>query len=229
MSRCGNWALRISATVLVGSQQNVTIVTETKTITDIRYANNVVFTGGPRYEDISRETAQPIRRLKLDTRQDIAFDRSNPHPEAFRESVKGDTLSVAAPRIDPAAQATAPKVARTIDKLQANHGWKGVANAEQLRTQLHRDAPKPPSGLPEQPRFEKPTGTASAGRTPGNTPPANGAAGRETAAGANGQPGNTNAGSQPNRNNPAVNMPAENWRRKMALPHAAKTLGRRAL
>ncbi len=190
------------ATVVVGLPQNETIISETKTVTDIRYSDNFVHVGGPRYDVVSREVAQPIRQLQIDARTDVAFEHGNFREESFRSSIEGNTLHVAAPRVNFSERATPPHVARTLDRVQVNHGWNGVPQAEKLRAEIHRDAPKTPAGLPAQPRFERTAATAGANES---NRAANGAAQRENGAVANGENNRGNVEGQNNGRNPAVN------------------------
>ena len=121
---------------IVPPRQNVTIISETTNITDIRVENNVVYNGGPQYDVITRETAQPIPRLRLDRRTEIAVtDRA-----AFRNTVQGNSVSVVAPIFQPAAGNAAPqKVSRKMANVQVNRGWRDVSDpavAQKLRAQL---------------------------------------------------------------------------------------------
>ena len=78
-------------------RENITYINETRNITNISYQNNFVINQGPRYEDITRVSEQPIQRLRLERRTDFA---ANARTEgAFRTQVQGETLAVAAPTI----------------------------------------------------------------------------------------------------------------------------------
>ncbi len=138
---------------VVPAQQNVTIINQTTNITNIRVQNNVVYNGGPEYDVIRRETAQPIQRLRIDRRNDYAAGNR----DSFQSHVQGDQLRIAAPRFAAAAPDAAPKkVSRKLENVQVNRGWKGVpddAETKQLRAKMH--AAKAPAGLPPQPKFEK--------------------------------------------------------------------------
>jgi hypothetical protein len=141
--------------VLVPQRENITIINETRNITNITYTNNVVFNGGPEYDVIVRESAQPIRRLRLERITEM--DASNrDRRDAWRPRVEGDALRVMAPPVDVAASVAPKKVARRIEKVEIDRGWKGIADqgqAQKLRAAIKSQAKVPPA-LPPQPKFE---------------------------------------------------------------------------
>jgi hypothetical protein len=120
-------------TVIVQPRENITIIRETRNITNVTYVNNVVINNGPDYDVVVRESAQPIRRLRLERSQDFN------DPAAFRDgrarsTVSGDTLRIAAPALTAVAQSVAPrKVARTVTNAQVNRGWRDAGPAEQVQ------------------------------------------------------------------------------------------------
>ncbi len=142
------------ASVILARNRNVTIITETRNITNITYSKAVIVNEGPRYDVVSRVSAQPIRQLRLERQADVAFRPGQLHAESLRSSVQGNTLRVAAPRVNLAAQAAPPKVTRRLDSVKVNRGWQGVAQAEQVRAQIQKSAPQRPASLPAQPKFE---------------------------------------------------------------------------
>ncbi len=157
-------------------RENVTIIYETTNITNIRIENNTVYNGGPDYNVITRESAQPIQRLRLDRRTDVAVSDRN----AFRSTVEGDSLRVAAPTFQASSTtAAAPKNVRRLDRVEVNHGWRDAgdpAATEKLRAKVQAEA-KVPAGLPPKPTFQKASATAAGGATeapastqPGRTP-----------------------------------------------------------
>ena len=142
--------------VVLPARENVTIVNETRNITNITYVNNVVHNGGPEYDVITKESAQPIRRLKLDRQTDFQGGGGS-RADALRPRVEGDVLRVMAPSIEAAPNAAPKRVARKIETAEVNRGWKDVGEkgqAEQLRARLKAEA-KPPAGLPAKPKFER--------------------------------------------------------------------------
>ena len=151
-------------TVFVEPRENVTIINQTTNITNITYVNNVVNNGGPRFEEISRVSAEPIRRLKLDRRVEVLGAPGVERGEQLRTRVEGDSLSVFAPGIDNRAATAAPrKVAAKIENAEVNRGWADAgpaADVEKLRSKVKAEA-KTPKALPPQPKFEKLTEQAT--------------------------------------------------------------------
>ncbi|MEZ0257090.1 MAG: DUF6600 domain-containing protein, partial [Chthoniobacter sp.] len=157
-------------------RENVTIINETTNITNIRFENNSVYNGGPDYNVITRESAQPIQRLRLDRRTDVVVSDRN----SFRSTVQGDSLRVAAPMLQSSSTTVvAPKNVRRLDRVEVNHGWRDAgdqAATEKLRAKMQAEA-KVPAGLPPKPTFQKASATAAGGATeapastqPGRTP-----------------------------------------------------------
>ena len=144
-------------TVFVEPRENITIINQTTNITRITYINNVVYNEGPQYDVISRETAQPIRRLKLDRREQLDGDPGTVRAEQLKPTVEGDSLRVMAPRFD-TKPATAPrKVAPKVEKAEVDRGWKDAGPPEEvakLRTKI-KSEPAAPAATPPQPKAEK--------------------------------------------------------------------------
>jgi len=153
-------------TVLVRPEENVTIISETRNITNIEYRNERAFNAGPDFALVSRVSARPIPRLRLETRQDVELDPAHIHADALRPMVAGNTLRVVAPRINVAAQATPQHLAKRLTSVQVNRGWAGVPQASKLRAQLRESGPKAPASLPAQPKFDR----AALARTQSGTP-----------------------------------------------------------
>lgn len=84
---------------IVPRRENVTIVNNTVNVTRITNINNVtIFNEGPDFAEIARRTEQPIRRARLERRQDV-------NPEVVRagqvrNTMEGDVLRVVAPRVE---------------------------------------------------------------------------------------------------------------------------------
>lgn len=143
------------ATVILEPRQNITIINETRNITKITYVNNVIVNEGPEYEVVSRVSAQPIRRLRLDRRADFGGDIRAVRSEQFRPTVVGDSLRVMAPMVQPGSGAP-KRIARKLANVQINRGWKNAGPPEQvekLRMKVKAEA-KPPAELPPEPKFE---------------------------------------------------------------------------
>ena len=142
--------------VIIAPQQNITIINRTTNITNITYVNNTVINNGPQYDVISRESALPIRKLKLDRREEFEGDPRSVKPDQLRSIVKGDSVRIAAPTFD-AAPAKAPrKVVAKVEKAEVNRGWKDAGTTEEvakLRTKIKEEPaqPKPePVAAPEK-------------------------------------------------------------------------------
>jgi hypothetical protein len=144
-------------TVLVQPRENIRIINQTTNITKIKYVNNVVYNEGPQFDVISRESAQPIRRLKLQRREDVDFDPRKARGEHLRARVEGDSLQVVAPTFD-TKPATAPrKFAAKVEKAEVDRGWKDAgppAEVEKLRTKI-KSEPATSAEIPPQPKTEK--------------------------------------------------------------------------
>ena len=143
--------------VIIAPTENVTIINRTTNITNITYVNNTVINNGPKYDVIARQSAQPIRRMKLDRREDFEGN--------LRSVENGDSLRVAAPTFD-AKPATAPrKVAAKVENAEINRGWKRAgtpAEVAKLRSKIKDEPARPEQQNPvaeppkEKPSTEKP-------------------------------------------------------------------------
>lgn len=133
-------------------RQNISIINQTTNITNITYVNNVVYNQGPRYETISRQSAQPIRRLKLERREDLAASPGVARAGQMKSKVQGDSYQVMAPSFD-AKPATAPrKLAAKVEKPEVDRGWKNAGTPEavtKLRTKI-KSEPAPAAEVPPQ-------------------------------------------------------------------------------
>ncbi len=136
-------------------RENVIFIRETTNITNIRVENNVIFNGGPEYAVITRETTEPIERLRIERRTEfVESDRTS-----YRTEVQGGSVRFAAPIFATAVAAsfTPAKVSRKLERVEVNRGWKDVADpaaAQQLRTKMKAETKAPPA-LPPAPKFEK--------------------------------------------------------------------------
>jgi hypothetical protein len=170
-------------TVIVQPKENVTIIRETTNITQITYRQDTVYVGGPDYEVISRESAEPIPRLRIERRTDVSFDPGALRSERFATHVQGDRLAIVAPQIRASTTSIAPaKVTRKIENVRVERGWQGIsdqAQAQQLRAKIQSEA-KAPASLPPKPKFER---TVVSGATNRGAGPA------ETGANAEASPG----------------------------------------
>ena len=157
-------------TVIVEQRENITIIHQTTNITRITYVNNVVYNEGPQYEVISRESAEPIRRLKLERSEALDGDPGTVRAEQLRTRVEGDSLRVLALPFD-TKPATAPrKVAAKVEKAAVDRGWKDAgspAEVAKLRTKI-KSEPATSADLPPPSKTEK---TAEAPAVPPVPPP----------------------------------------------------------
>ncbi len=164
---------------VIEPSQNITIINQTTNITRVTYVNNVVYNEGPRYEAISRESAQPIRRLRLERRQ-LKDDSRMVSSDQSRSRVEGDSLQVLAPPVIAKATAAPKKVAAKVAAPKIDRGWKNAgppAEVAKVRTKLKSEKPAPaePGDAPGTP--PPPTATpltesaapiAPAGKAPKN-------------------------------------------------------------
>jgi hypothetical protein len=147
-------------TVIVEPRQNITFIHQTTNITRVTYVNNVVYNEGPQYDVIARESAQPIRRLRLDRREERNADPRTLRAEQLRSKVEGDSLRVVAlPFV--AKPARAPrKVAAKVEKVEVDRGWKDAgppAEVEKLRAKIKTEPVPPPAAKIAAPaRIDKP-------------------------------------------------------------------------
>ncbi len=167
-------------TVIVEPRENLTIIRETRNITNITYVNNVVFNEGPRYDVIVRETAQPIRRLKIERRTDIDY-RTGGDRNRFAAQVQGDVLRIAAPEVEVTREARPAKLGQRLERVDVDRGWKRAGDAqavEQFRTRVAAET-KAPAELPPTPkltgsdrpvRANRPPSTTAEATTPDATP-----------------------------------------------------------
>lgn len=156
--------------VIVAPRENLTIVRQTTNITNITYVNNVVYNEGPQYEAISRQSEQPIRRLKLERREEFDGDPRTVRAEQLRTRVDGDSLRVVAPSFD-AKPASAPrKVSAKVEKPNVDRGWKDAgppAEVAKLRTKI-KSEPAAPAALPSKAKAEAPVVSSVPGQRPGD-------------------------------------------------------------
>jgi hypothetical protein len=154
-------------TVLVEPRRNITIINQTTNITKITYVNNVVYNGGPEYEAISRESAQPIRRLKLERREELGGDPRSLRAEQLKSKVEGDSFHVVAPTFDK-KPATAPrKVAAKVEKAQVDRGWKDAGPPAEVAKVREKIKSEPatsvePTSQPKTSKADEPAETPAA-------------------------------------------------------------------
>lgn len=143
-------------TVLIEPREDIVIFGQTTNITRITYVDDHVYNDGPQYDVISRESAQPIPRLKLERRAGFDGNAGAWRGEQLRPRVEGSSLRVVAIPFD-SRPATAPrKVAARVDKAEVDRGWKNAgppAEVTKLRTRIKNEpaaaVETPPKGRAE--------------------------------------------------------------------------------
>jgi hypothetical protein len=157
--RANDFGAKVSARVVVPTQQNITIINQTTNITNITYNNSTIVDRGPSYDELRARSLQPLERFRLEQTQDTNIERP-----IFRGGV------VALPTMDfraaePAARP--PRVSQTIAQPVVERGWAGIQDAEAVQKARHKmqaEATPPPNAPPK--RFVRP------GRPPATPPPA---------------------------------------------------------
>ena len=168
--------------VFIDQSRNTTIINQTTNITNIRYENNTIRNDGPRYDDISRMSSDPIPRYNLQRRQDFDRDSRRHSPDHLRSRLDGDSLSVFAPPMDDRRPSSGPgRHSEKIDNARINRGWDRSGSPDEIAALRRKmkstvDAPKdlpPPPRLDRKPDIPKdPSSTPNADRPPGPRDPA---------------------------------------------------------
>ena len=144
--------------VFVDRRQNLTIINQTTNITNISYVNNVVYNGGPRYDQQSRQSAEPIHRYRLDRRQRFDGDPRRQSADHFQARVEGDSLRVMAPSFGRHTSDHRPgKVTERVKSPEVDRGWRDAGSPTkiaELRSHL-RSKTQISKELPPQPKFER--------------------------------------------------------------------------
>jgi len=146
-------------------QQNLTIIDQTKNVTNIVYNNNVVNNYGPQYQQLSQITNNRLERYQINYQQ-----QAQPNAN-FRTVVNGNHVEVVAPPPQLQRRATiAPKDAHQLQNTQVERGWQNIdpAKTQQLRQVFQQNAPPVPKTLPSQPASPpKPVIAAVGSQKPG--------------------------------------------------------------
>jgi hypothetical protein len=144
---------------IVPTERNVTIINQTTNVTNIVYNNSVIVDRGPSYDDLHKQSRQPIERYRLERTQGMTND-----VPVFKGEV------VALPTVDfrQTERATRPnRVTRAIPQAVAERGWSGIQNAQaaqKARAKMQAEATPPPSLPPK--RFVRPDRPAAAPSVP---------------------------------------------------------------
>jgi hypothetical protein len=132
------------ATVVLPPQQNVTIINETRNVTNINVVNNVVINNGPDYNTIARQAERPIRKLRLE-REEVASATA-----VTKARIEGDAVKMAAPRLAAQPGAKPRKIAQKVERAEVNNGWQDAgppAKVKPIREKMNAEA-KIPENLP---------------------------------------------------------------------------------
>ncbi len=200
-------------TVFVNRSENITIIQQTTNITHITYQNNIVFNGGIGYDEVSRFSTEPIRRLKLERREQFDGDPRHLSGDRLRARIEGNSLSVVA--VPFMHSSVAPRtVGRRVERAEINHGWRNAGPAAEVaavRAKFKSEA-KAPANLPPRPKFERPAGRDSNadGRRPGDRAPGADQPGNSKMRGddiARRQGNQPSAEKKPNGNEPPMALP----------------------
>jgi len=145
-------------TVFIDRRQNLQIINQTTNITNISYVNNVVFNGGPRYDQQAHYSAAPIPRYQLDRRQQFDGDPRRQTAEHLGSRVRGNSLSMLALPFSDHSSAPPRRLAEKVGRAEVNHGWKNAGTPEEIAAMRQRlkSPSRVPDQLPPQPRYERP-------------------------------------------------------------------------
>src|SRR4051812_7689350 len=131
--------------VVLPRRENVRIITETRNITNISYTSGVIYNDGPEYTVISRESREPVRRLRLERRDDVVFEGHRVRDEGLRATIAGDALRIFAPAVTFRTEVRPPRVERRVERVEVDRGWRDVPQAQELRVRIQQDTPRAPA------------------------------------------------------------------------------------
>jgi len=147
------------ASVLVPPRQNITVINETRNVTNISVVNNVVINNGPDYNLVAQRAERPIRKLRL-AREEVASVNA-----VTKAKIEGDTLTIPAPRLAAQPGAKPRKVGRRVERAEIDNGWQNAGPApafEKVREKIKAEA-KVPENLPPRPIAKERARTAARG------------------------------------------------------------------
>ena len=155
-----------SASVVVPTERNVTIINQTTNVTNITYNNSTVVDRGPSYDDLRARSRHPIQRLRLERTQNFNDERP---------VLRGEVVAMPARDFHPAERGARPqRVQRTIAQPTVERGWEGIRDgqaAQKARAKMEAESTPPPNLPPK--KFAKPAApVAAATPAPTATPPA---------------------------------------------------------
>ncbi len=158
-----NFGARRLNSVFIDQSRNVSIIHQTTNITNISYFNNVVYNGGPVYDQQLRQSNEPIQRFRLDRRQDHGGELQKQSPEFLRSRIEGDSMSVLALPFTGRSASSPKKLRDKVERVEVNHGWKNAGTQDEIAAMRAgmKSKDKVPDKLPPVNTFRKVTDNAS--------------------------------------------------------------------
>ena len=184
-------------------RQNVTIINNTRNVTNIYNNNSVINNYGPQAQQVALKTNRQVTKYNINY-------MAQTDPRAFKTAKNGNQLNIVGPKQNLKTVATKPpNVAKTLTGTKVNKGWNNVnsTEAKNLKNKFAQQNPVP-GNLPKTTNaLVKPTiiGNKAAGNN-ANNPPGTNKTGNNTIAGNKGA-GN---GSLANQNNLNSANPGQN-------------------
>lgn len=155
---------------IFAADQNAAFITRTVNVTNITYNNSAVYSYGPDYATVSRYSARPIQRLRL--QRDTNLDAATAAQSRGLMKVQGDKLVVAAPQqLQKPAKRIAPKVVKEkLAQAPVERGWEPAGDQKaqaELREKMKKEDPKavPPPTRTSDKVGSSPGATASPAAT----------------------------------------------------------------
>lgn len=158
-----NFGSRRLNTVFVDQRQNISIINQTTNITNINYVNNVVYNGGPVYDQQIRQSNEPIQRYRLDRREDYDGNSRRQSPEYLRSRIDGDSMSVLALPFTGRSASAPRQLGERVERAEVNHGWRNAGTPDEIATirEKMKSKEKAPDRLPPPSAFVKVTDEAA--------------------------------------------------------------------
>jgi hypothetical protein len=158
-----NFGARRLNTVFIDQSRNVSIINQTTNITNIRYVNNVVYNGGPVYDQQLRQSREPIQRYRLDRREDFDGNSRRQSPEYLRSRIDGDSMSVLALPFTGRSASAPRQLGERVERAEVNHGWRNAGTPDEIAAMRERMKSKEraPERLPPPNAFVKVTDEAA--------------------------------------------------------------------
>jgi hypothetical protein len=133
---------------ILPSPQSLTIIAQTRNVTNITCHNNVVNAFGPQYQQMAQLTNYRLGRYQINYQQQT---QSNAN---FKTVIAGNQLQVISPPAYLQNTATIePQNPRQIQQTQVERGWQNIDpdKARQIKRVFQQGAPPIPKALPPQP------------------------------------------------------------------------------